>query len=106
MTALPVFFRPEALGDIQTIYYYILDITKDASFAEAYVNRLRSKIGTLSEFPQIGRRRDALLTGMRQMRFERAYTIFYRVTETQVEVTRVLGSRQNHAVILARRSGP
>lgn len=103
MTGFPVILRPEAFHDIPAIYFYILDITKDDAFAEAYVMRLRVRIRALSGFPRVGKRRDTLSPGLRSIRFERAYTIFYVVTESHVEITRILGSRQDHERILHRR---
>lgn len=106
MTGLPVILRPEAFNDIRAIYFYILYITKNAAIAEAYVMRLRARIRGLSGFPQGGKRRDSLSPGLRQIRFERTYTIFYLVTDSKVEITRILGSRQDHERILARREEP
>jgi toxin ParE1/3/4 len=61
--------------------------------ADKYVKRLGDRIDSLFDMPERGSKRDDLQAALRML-VEGNYLIFYRVTERNVEVVRVIhGSR-------------
>jgi toxin ParE1/3/4 len=78
---------PQAEDDLAEIWDYIaLD---SVEVADSFVERLVAQFARLLTYPQIGRARTDLLSGVRYLPFE-DYLIFYRVLTDDVEVYRVL----------------
>jgi len=87
--AVELDYRPEARADLASIYAWLAD-RSDAAAAFAYVSRIEAACQRLIEFPRRGSPHDPLEPGLRSVPFERRATIYYRVTESAVEIVRVL----------------
>lgn len=86
-----VFKRPLAEADLDEIWDYIAEDSPER--ASNFLRKLYAKMQTLSANPNIGRKRDELLPGLRSFPY-RNYVIFYLPIENGIEIVRVLqGSR-------------
>ena len=78
--------------------------------ATRFIEAVQSAFDRLADMPQIGKRREfrnSRLTGVRAWpipRFEK-YLIFYRVTEKEIQIFRVLHGAQDVQSILDRPGG-
>lgn len=79
--------RPFAGADIADIWDYIAE--DSVRRADAWVDRLDTRLRTLSIQPMIGRARDELAPGVRSLPFGR-YVIFYQPLDDGIDVVRVL----------------
>ncbi len=70
----------------------ILPIGLDSS--DRFLQGVTAKISWLTQFPSIGRRRDDLATGIRNLNYEK-YLIFYRVNDEAVDILRVVQGSRN-----------
>jgi toxin ParE1/3/4 len=76
-----------ARRDLEDIWDYI---AKDnPSAADSFVEILLEKCRLLAGEPELGRDRPEIKTGLRSLPVKK-YVIFYRVTESMVEIARVL----------------
>jgi toxin ParE1/3/4 len=83
---------PEAELDAALIWRYIAEHNLPA--AERWLATIDEKIRLLCEFPGAGRRRDDLAPRIRSYPVGQ-YLIFYRTTETSMEIVRILhGARK------------
>lgn len=82
-------YLPGADADLDRIYHWLAP-SAGATVALAYVARIESTCQRLTDFPRRGSPRDELELGIRTVPFERRATIYYRVTETAVEIARIL----------------
>lgn len=82
-------FRPAAERDLFELYAYIAD-TANRLVAKAYVERMESACLSLAAFPERGRSRDDIHAGLRTLAFERRALILFRISQTDVEIIRVL----------------
>ena len=81
-------FRLTARQDLKDLYDYI---EQDSPAAAArYVDEVIAFCTRLSEWPERGLRRDDLASGLRVLGFRKRASIVFRVTDTDVEVIRVL----------------
>lgn len=86
-----VFKRPLAEADLDEIWDYIAEDSPER--ASNFLRKLYAKMQILAASPNIGRRRDELVPGLRSFPYGN-YVIFYLPTENGIEVVRVLqGSR-------------
>ncbi|MBC8129967.1 MAG: type II toxin-antitoxin system RelE/ParE family toxin [Rhizobiaceae bacterium] len=98
MQRLDVFFRPEALTDLQAIYRAVLDVSRSDMIASRFVERMMMRCRKIGDVPRGGRARDDLLPGLRTVPFERSAVIAYRVAD-QVEIPNVFyGGRDYEAL--------
>lgn len=83
------------------LYYYIAEQGGDHERAIGYVRRIRMRCEKLKAFPELGRRRDDLRSGVRILGFERRVVIVYAVLPSgDVEIGRVFyGGRDYEALI-------
>jgi toxin ParE1/3/4 len=89
-------FSPRARKDFSEILGFIGRTSPDSALD--FVTRLQLMCDRLAEMPELGRKRDDLLLGMRAFPIER-YTIFYRITKSGVEIVRVLhGARDVESI--------
>ena len=85
---LPVDLQPEAVVDLQNIYFFIF--AHDERAADRIVANLQAlATDRLSRFPQLGRPRPDLGTDVRALS-SRPYLIIYRVEDDAIRVLRVL----------------
>ncbi|MCF8039594.1 MAG: type II toxin-antitoxin system RelE/ParE family toxin [Desulfohalobiaceae bacterium] len=79
----------QARDDLIDIWQYIaLDSIESA---DGFVDFVYEKCSELAVFPEMGRKRDDLIPGIRSMPVKR-YVIFYRIREDCVEISRVLSA--------------
>jgi toxin ParE1/3/4 len=82
-------FSPEALGDLIDLYDYIA-LHDGAARAIAYVDRIERCCRNLSLFPDRGKRRDDLRSGLRVLGLERRAAIAFHFTTDAVTILRIL----------------
>ena len=94
-----VHLSPEADEDLIEIWGYL---AREASerVADRQLHEIDVACARLKAWPNSGRRRDELLTGMRSVP-SRPYVIFYRIQDDAVEIVRVLHGRRDIASIFA-----
>jgi toxin ParE1/3/4 len=80
--------KPLAESDLIDIWLYSFDKWGEAQ-ANKYLKALDVQMAKLLTHPLLGRSRDSLRLGYRSIQLER-HVVFYRVSETEVEVVRVL----------------
>jgi len=85
---------PAALADLQANFLYLAEAA-GIDTAVAQDTKIRAACLALADFPNRGRPRDAIRTGLRSMPFGRALTIFYVVEEDHVQVVRLLHARRD-----------
>lgn len=79
----------QAREDLIDIWQYIaLDSIDNA---DRFVDLIYDQCAELASMPEMGRKRDALIPGMRSFPVKR-YVIFYRVREDMIEISRVLSA--------------
>jgi toxin ParE1/3/4 len=72
----------------------LLEITSfissgDEAIARRFVYGLMESLDLLSEYPEMGRKRDDLKRGLRSINFNR-YLVLYKIEGTRVEVVRIV----------------
>lgn len=77
----------QAQQDLTEIWLYIANDSPHT--ADRFLDFILGKCQPLCSSPRLGRTRDELLPGIRNLPVKR-YIIYYRVTETSVEIIRVL----------------
>jgi len=93
-------FAPAAARDLQKISD---DITAAAGerVALAFVARLRQSLEALTDFPRMGRLRSGFGPGVRSWAL-RPYVAFYRESDADVEIIRIVHGRRNITRALVR----
>lgn len=81
-------FTVPASRDIESIIDYVADQT-GLDAADKLLNKINQKCSTLAKFPNMGRRRDELLSTLRSFPVDN-YLIFYRPIEGGIEILRVV----------------
>ena len=88
--------RPQALTDLDDIFDYIAEDSLDRAIT--FIRKLYQQMEAVAASPNIGRRRDALLPGLRSFPYGN-YLIFYISLDDGVDVVRVLnGARDLEAL--------
>ena len=76
-----------ALSDLEEIWLYIgID---NPSAVDDLVERIYTDCETLQQYPDLGRKRDEVLPGMRSLAIEK-YVVYYRLNDTVLEIVRIL----------------
>lgn len=83
---------PRARADISEIWLYIA--SDNISAADKLLDRFDAAVAMLSEHPYSGKARSTLGQGIRSHAIE-AYVIFYRPTEIELEIVRVLNAARD-----------
>ena len=84
----------EAEEDLLDIGEFIAIQSNSLEIGEQFIDRINKAIELLATQPHMGAARDDLETGLRFHPFEN-YLIFYRPTDSGIEVARVLHSKRN-----------
>jgi len=71
-----------------------------AEIADKILRAIDRGVGTLREYPFLGRPRDEIAPGLRSL-LVHPHSILYRVRETTIEITRILHERRDFAAALA-----
>jgi toxin ParE1/3/4 len=88
----PVIWSPEAEADLFEIWNY-LKREATVAVADGQLRLIGQACVTLSEWPESGRPRDDVLSGLRSVVVV-CYVVFYRLTSDAVQIVRLLhGSR-------------
>ncbi len=95
MPSRKLIIAPAAKADLKEIYQYGLRQWGLAQ-SDNYLEILKEKFWLLTEQPLMGTERPELLADIRSLPIE-SHMLFYRVTTTNVEIIRVLHSRQDPA---------
>lgn len=77
----------QAKDDLMRIWLYIANDSPPA--ADRFIDFLHEKCVSLCSAPEIGRKRDELLHGIRCLPVKR-YLIFYRINERSIEIARII----------------
>jgi toxin ParE1/3/4 len=94
-------FAPAAARDLQKISEDIAAAAGER-MALAFVGRLRQSLEGLTDFPRMGRRRAGLGAGVRSWALS-PYIAFYRESEPDVEIIRIVHGRRKITRSLLRR---
>jgi toxin ParE1/3/4 len=85
----PLVISDKVREDLIDIWQYIaLDSMENA---DNFVDLVYEKCADLAAFPEMGRRRDELIPGIRSLPVKR-YVIFYRIRENNIEISRILSA--------------
>lgn len=84
----------KAKEDLLAIHNYLAHQSQDREIADRFLLRVEGCLELLASQPHMGRQRDELRPGLRYHPFEN-YLIFYRPTDSGIEVARVLHSKRN-----------
>jgi len=84
---------PIAQDDLKKIYQFGA-LNWGAARASDYIEQLKMRLWSLTKHPQIGIKRDELLSTLCSLAVER-HVIFYRVKKQQIEIVRILHCRQD-----------
>ena len=87
-----LFIAPSATYDLEEIWLHIAD--DNPSAARQQVARILSAADNLCDFPDMGRARDRLASGLRSL-IEDPYVIFYYPQPDRIEIVRVFHGRQD-----------
>ena len=79
----------QAVEDLKEIWLYIAN--DSPAIADKFVDEIYSRCKTVSDNPDIGRRRDNLIPGIRSISFKR-YILFYRKGKDKIEIIRILSA--------------
>lgn len=77
----------QAKDDLVEIWLYI---AADSPFAaDKFIDHVHEQCGKLCSSPEVGRKRDELIPGIRSFPVKR-YLVFYRVTDSTIDIARIL----------------
>lgn len=82
-----------AKQDLESIYHFSLE-NWGVNQAEHYLTRFRTKLSELSKNPNIGQKRQDLLTNTRSLLVGH-HVIFYHISNQTIHILRVLHERQD-----------
>ncbi|HXR39385.1 MAG TPA: type II toxin-antitoxin system RelE/ParE family toxin [Terracidiphilus sp.] len=85
----PVFFTPEAEGDLLDLFDFIAD-RSSAERALHYIERIEKTCMSLRTLPERGTRRKDLRPGLRVMGFEHRVLIAFQARPESVAILRIL----------------
>ena len=86
-------FSDIALQDINEISDYLFEQYGE-KLADQFLKSLLMKCDRLTQFPQMGRKRDELSFNLRSFPLQ-DYLIFYRITSNEIEIVRVVSGYQD-----------
>ena len=96
----PVVWAPKASQDLIRIWRYFARVASP-EVADKLLRDINRAAARLGEFPFLGPAREEVLPGIRSVPAH-PYTVFYRVTDVQVEIVRVLHERRDFAATLKK----
>jgi toxin ParE1/3/4 len=94
---LPVERTSQAIADWKEALDYLEERNPQA--AQRLAEEMKQRCEQLGKLPGLGRARDDLKPGLRSIVVQR-YTVFYRATDTSVQIVRILhGSRDIDSIL-------
>ena len=90
-------YSPEALADLDRVWYEVWEASRDWMTTERYIEDLRNTVRDRAAFPKSGSPLlwNGVFTGIYFVPFK-AYLIFCRVGETVLEVGRILPMKSDY----------
>ena len=82
----------QAEQDLEDIWTYVAQESEQA--ADALIDAIIRRFPKIGTFPEIGKRRDDVLEGLRSFPVK-SYVLFYRMTEGGIEIFRILHGRRD-----------
>lgn len=82
----------QAAQDLEDIWIYIAQDSEQA--ADALIDEIIQRLPKLAAFPDMGRKRDDLLKGLRSFPVK-SYVLFYRRIQEGIEIFRILHGRRD-----------
>ena len=95
-----IVWSPRAKQDLVRAWDYYARVAS-LEIADTLVHEIAATARRLDARPFLGRVREDVKPGLRSL-LAHPYTLFYRVTETRVEIVRVLHERRDFASILGQ----
>ena len=94
---MTLIYSPEALADLDRVWYEVWEASRDLTTTERYIEDLRSTIRNKTAFPKSGSPLlwNGVFTGIYFVPFK-TYLAFYRVSETALEVGRILPMKSDY----------
>ena len=102
MKRFEVVYRPEAIADIDNVFLYILEASRNASVAAAFTDRVFERCERIGDAPRGGVAREDLGLGIRMVPFEKSAVILYRVEEETVVVVNIFYGGRDYEAIMSR----
>ncbi|MDE3759799.1 type II toxin-antitoxin system RelE/ParE family toxin [Sinorhizobium meliloti] len=102
MKRFEVVYRPEAIADIDSVFLYILEASRNASVAAAYTDRVLERCERIGDAPRGGVAREDLGPGIRMVPFEKSAVILYRTEGETVVVVNIFYGRRDYEAIMIR----
>ena len=98
-------YSSEALNDMDRVWMEVWEASKDIDAADKYISDLRAVVRSKNKFPKSGTPLIYMgeFTGAYYLAFKE-YLIFYKITETKIEVGRILFSRSDYMKTLFGKS--
>ncbi|OPH84355.1 type II toxin-antitoxin system RelE/ParE family toxin [Nitrobacter vulgaris] len=97
-----VVFLRRAENQMADLGYYIA-MEAGLAIANGYLDRIYAMCMSLADFPERGRSREDILSGLRTITMERRVTIAYRLRKQRVEIVGVLYAGQELRRTLRKR---
>ena len=88
-----------AIRDIEQIVDYIAKLAGLAQ-SERFLSKLDVKFANIAQFPNLGRRRDEVLPGLRSLTIDN-YIILYMPIEQDVEILRIISGYRDISALFA-----
>lgn len=101
-----VVYRPEAVDDLDEIFRFVFDLSRDRQTARRFVERIRERCRRIGEMPLGGTPRDDLVPGIRTMPFERRAVVAYRVVDGAVEITNIFYGGRDYEALYRQHHAP
>lgn len=95
MKKVQVIWSTEALGDLETIYYFLAEHSQPA--AQNVIEKILSRVSQIEIFPESGAIQLDLQNADKEYRYlvEGHYKIIYRITDHQAYIATVFDTRYN-----------
>lgn len=90
-----VYFSTAAMQDVREIHDYIAANSVDA--AVQLLQDIKTACQKLVSFPQSGLSRDDLMPGLRLIVVRKSYVVFYRSSNEDIEVVRVIHGARDYS---------
>ena len=103
MKRLPVEYRPDALDDIDAIFFYILEASQSFQTARQFTERLIARCDRIGNAPSGGAARPDLGPGIRMVPSEHHAVILYREAETAIDIVNVFYRGRDYRAIMTNK---
>ncbi len=97
---MKIAFRRQALRDLENVYLHLVGTSPQV--ADGFLAAIREELSLLASHPFLGRRRHFEHLGLRSWRVRgyEKFLVFYRPTDRQVEIIRILHGARDIAELL------